>query len=669
MTINHIMRASLLSVAIATAGLSGCGNEPDMSQEDIQYISHVDQARFFQRQGELKASTIEARSAIQLQPERIAPYFVIIDNLLTAGDAANAERQLDQLMERIGSENLSQADKNEALLIRAESLALRAKSAEALSALDKITSPSRDQELEADNLRGRAWLVGGNLENAEKAYNEAAEKHANNAIAMVGLSRIAAARNDYTAAKEYLAQAEKMDAQHEEVWLWKAQLAHLQSDWPQAEQAYIRALETIGQYDVMTFRKYQTISALVTVLRQQGKSAEAFVYEEILAKSAPGTIKSNLEAATAAYNDGDLDTAGRYLQEVLNQAPGHQQSALMLGVIRFRQGRAEEAEKLLEPLSKMDGSDDVRKLLAATRISMQDPQGAKSILETVDNKDSDPQTLALVGIAALASGDDQSGRQLLEKALELAPDNHNLRLRYSAYLMQVNDHDLALTQASRIPDNAPEALQAQLLISQIQALSGDTSRARKTLDAWLKKNPDSVPALLAQGHLASNLGNPTEAQKLYNRARNQAPEDAAPLVALGHLAGNNKDTDKALGYYKEAIALNPNHAGAIQAAARIMGREKLTAFMQEMTTQHPQAHGPRLVLLESALISNDAAQADELSARLLEREQEDQPSPAEPMVAAVYENIATQMAQRNKLERALEILNRGRILFPQSESI
>ncbi len=89
MKIKTIARASLLSAAIALT-LTGCNSEPDMSQEDIQYISHVDQARFFQRQGELKASTIEARSAIALQPNRAAPYFVIIHNLLTAGDAANA---------------------------------------------------------------------------------------------------------------------------------------------------------------------------------------------------------------------------------------------------------------------------------------------------------------------------------------------------------------------------------------------------------------------------------------------------------------------------------------------------------------------------------------------------------------------------------------------------
>ena len=38
----------------AISSLSGCSDETEMTQEEIQYIGHIDQARFFQRQGELK---------------------------------------------------------------------------------------------------------------------------------------------------------------------------------------------------------------------------------------------------------------------------------------------------------------------------------------------------------------------------------------------------------------------------------------------------------------------------------------------------------------------------------------------------------------------------------------------------------------------------------------
>lgn len=668
MNLNNVVRVSLLSAAIAV-GLAGCSNETDISQDDIQYISHIDQARFFQRQGELRASTIEARSAIELQPERADPYFVIINNLLTAGDAVNAERQLDRLLENQPGDALSPAQQNQAELIRAESKILQGKTTEAISALDRISSPSRDKALKADNLRGQAWLSRGDLDKAEQAYREAVDRNTNNVSALVGLSRIAATREDLGTAEQLLNDAEAMDAEHEDVWLWKAQFAHSRGQWAEAEQNYIRALETIGQYDVMTYRKYQTISALITVLRQQGKSAEAFVYEELLAKSGPGTIKSNLEAASAAYNEGDLDSAARYLQEVLNQAPNHQQSALMLGIIRFRQGRSEEASQLLEPLADMEDAGDIRKLLAATRISMRDPEGAKSLLDNMADKDSDPQTLALVGIASLASGDDQSGRQLIEKALEIQPDNSNLRLRYAAYLMQHQDYQTAINQASQISESANEAPQAKIMLSQAQMLSDNPEAATKTLDDWLKKEPANVDALLARGNLAGNIGSMNDATQYFEAARKAAPDNPTPLVALGNLARTRDDNGTARGYYTQAVKLGPDHRGALQAIANILPREELTTLMRSIREEHPEAAGPKLILLETALIDNNATEADELTAQLMEREQEDQPTAAEPLVATVYDGIATQMVQRGQNERALEILNRGRTLFPDNEGM
>ena len=138
------VRATLLSVAISMtiAGCSG-GNGEEMSQEDIQYLSHLDQSRFFQRQGELKASTLEARSAIEMQPDRIEPYLLIVNNLLTAGDARNAERQLDQLLADIDEQSIDQQYLNDAALIRAEARLMQQQYEEALAALDNLNDPDR----------------------------------------------------------------------------------------------------------------------------------------------------------------------------------------------------------------------------------------------------------------------------------------------------------------------------------------------------------------------------------------------------------------------------------------------------------------------------------------------------------------------------------------------
>lgn len=665
------VRATLLLVAISLA-LAGCnGDSNEMSQEEIQYLSHLDQSRFFQRQGELKASTLEARSAIEMQPDRIEPYLVIINNLLTAGDARNAERQLDKLLSNseVGEQSISQQNLNEAALIRAKARLMQQEFDEALAALEKLKEADRVQQMEGALIKGEIHLAAGRPDAAREAYSTARDIDSGEAAPLIGLSKVAYSQNNPEQGDEYIAQAEKLNPDNVELWLWKARLAHAAGDWADAEQAYVNALETIGQYDVMTYQKFETMSALINVLREQGKSSEAFVYEEILAKSAPGTIRSNLIAAQEAFNNGELDNAARYLEEVLAQAPGQGQAALMLGIIRYRQGRPEEAEALLAPVAAMEDSEQARKLLAATRLQMRNPEGAREILANLEDQDSDPETLALVGIASLVSGDTESGEQFIEKSLDLAPDNNSLRLRYATYLVRTGQTDRAIKQANQVLKNDPESEQARLLVIQAHVSADNNDAAIAAASDWVDEQPKSVAALVTRGNVAANAENIEEARQYYQRAVEADSENPAPLNALGNLARLRDEPDQAKEYYRRAIELSPDNSQALQGLSSVMAREELTALMERVREKHPDAYGPRLVLLESALIDNNTQQADDLTASLLEREDESRPAPVESLVASVYHGIATQLAQRERLEQASDVLRRGRILFPENEEI
>lgn len=662
------VKTTILAIGIALS-LAGCGDSNEMSQEEIQYLSHLDQSRFFQRQGELKASTLEARSAIEMQPGRVDPYLIIINNLLTAGDARNAERQLDNLMEQIEPSNISQQILNDAALVRAEANLMQQEYDDALEALAAIETPDRAHQSEAALLKGHILLASGDLSGARTAYRNARDLAPNSVEPLIGLSQVAFGEGKQTEVADFIRQANDIDPQNVELWLWKARLAHAGKRWVDAEQAYINALETIGQYDVMTFRKFETMSALIDVLRQQGKAAEAFVYEEILAKSAPGTIRSNLIAAQEAFNAGDLATAARYLEETLAQTPGHEQAALMLGIIRYRQGRPEDAEALLEPIAALKESEQAQKLLAATRLQLRNPDGAKAVLAGLEGQDSDPETLALVGIASLVSGDKESGEQMIERSLELAPDNNGLRLRYAAYLIQEGKAERAVREAQQALSNDPTLDQARMTLIRAHVSANDLPAARQAAKEWQAQQPDNMDALIALGNIAVRAGNPDQARTYFEQAAKAAPDNASPLASLGNLALSQEQPDNARSYFTRAIKLQPDSQQALRGLAAVMEREELTALMVEIQAEQPNAIGPRLIMLESALIGGNRSEADKLTAGLLEREDENSPAPAENLVAAVYHGIATQLAQRGKTDEATDILTRGRILFPDSEQI
>ncbi|TBW50176.1 tetratricopeptide repeat protein [Marinobacter halodurans] len=664
-----LFRITLLAVAF-TSLLTGCGDDKEeMSQQELQYLSHLDQSRFFQRQGELKASTLEARSAIDLNPKKVDPYFVIIDNLITAGDAVSAARQVKEIEKRLQEKGTTDDIHNRIQLILARTYLMRQDTEAALDALDKLKSPDRTQQVRADLLRGDILLAAKQYQQAESAYQKALDSDATSTLALIGLSRVAQAQGNTELARQKIKQAEDEDANDPELWLWKAQLAQQQKQWRKSEEAYIRALEDIGKYDIMTYRKYTTISSLVDVLREEGKSSEAFVYEEILAKSAPGTVKSNFEAAQEAYRKGDLEKAARYLNEVLKQAPSHVQSSIMLGLIRFQQGRVEEAQELLEPISQIQDSPAASKLLAATQLRLQRPDEARKLLENLDDKQSDPGVLALIGIAHLASGDDEAGRTYIEKALQLDPGNDDLRLRYANYLVEQGDTEAAIKQASQVMDAHPDNDQARRMIINAYVRGGDTQAAEESASAWVKEQPKNISALLVSGSLAARADDASQARQYYRQALELSDTDPRANNALGALAASQDNTEEAIRQFRTAIDKAPDNRPAIQGLAQVTSPDQLQTYLEKVTKDHPDALAPKLALLELALRANNINRADELSAALLEPVSETELSPHTGSVADVYSAVAGSKLKANNKDAALAIMKRAQVLFPDNEAI
>ena len=661
------VKTTLLSIAIAFL-LLGCSESNEMSQEEIQYISHLDQSRFFQRQGELKASTREARSAIEMQPGRADPYLLILENLLTAGDARSAERQLERFLEDAPNGAMTETLQNRARLILAEANLMQGEFDTALSALDKIESPDRTQQQETALLKGKVLLASQQSEQAREAF-EQSNSIAPSAEAQVGLSQVAWQLDQPENVQARVAQAEEINPNSPELWLWKAQLAEASQDWAAAEEAYIQALEDIGRYDIMTFRKYETMSALIRVLREQGKSSEAFVYEEILAKSAPGTIKSTLTAAQSAYESGNPDEAARYLEEVLAQAPGNEQAALMLGLVRFRQGRVEEAEKLLAPVAELGDSELASKLVAASRLQLRDPEGAQRILENLESGDTDPSVLAMVGIASLSTGNTEAGETLLEKSLALSPENQNLRTRYVRYLLATEQTDKAFEQIDALQANNGEPSVVQTLSIQTHLAANNPQQAIKIADQWVKDSPDSLNAMMTRGQIAAQQGNYDEAAGYFNKAAQTHSDNPAPKVALGRLAMAQEQPEAAKKQFLEAAMLSPDNMQALQGMASTYSAEELKPEMEKLVQQHPAAIAPKLILLEIALTNGDQTTSNELSADLLERESENNPTQAAPAVANIFNGVGAKLRRNGNPDLAEDVLERGRILFPENENI
>lgn len=124
---------------------------------------------------------------------------------------------------------------------------------------------------------------------------------------------------------------------------------------------------------------------------------------------------------------------------------------------------------------------------------------------------------------------------LLESAVELDPDNIQVRLDYIQVLRKRQKFALALEQArilmARDPDNP--VFQSHFAIESMQA--GDYETALDHFDRILKKLPDDPATLVSRGHALKTYGRTQDAIASYQAAARVAPGQGDAWYGLANL--------------------------------------------------------------------------------------------------------------------------------------
>ena len=124
---------------------------------------------------------------------------------------------------------------------------------------------------------------------------------------------------------------------------------------------------------------------------------------------------------------------------------------------------------------------------------------------------------------------------LLETALELDPDNIQLRLDFMAALRKRQKFEAALAQAKILHDREPAnpLFQSHLAVELMQ--TGDYDAALNLFEAILAKLPDDVATLTSRGHALKTLGQQDKAIASYQKAAHIKPDHGDVWYALANL--------------------------------------------------------------------------------------------------------------------------------------
>lgn len=599
-----------LVMAVSLASVSGCGSDTENkapSPKEVQFLSHIDQAKFYQNQGQLKASISESSSAIQLYPSRIQPYIVVFETLLLAGNPGEVEKQINELLAKENA-NL-QGNEQKLHYLLSKSLYIQQKLDEAQAELDFIKANYKSSTQEEQLLQADIYLAKGKTENAKKIFSDIAAADAANVDAILGLSKVAFLEEQPEKAREIITQVTNSDHSTTESWLWNARLYHIEKNYQLAEESYVRALEDISQVDTMTPQKYSTISSLIFVLRQQGKIAEASRYQEILDQSIPGEIKLRFETALNLFKEGDYDAAETELNAILAISSSHNPSGILLGIIKNSQGDIVEAERILSLYVNDATKPDVIKLLASLQLKLNKATAAVKTLQLgLTNNTTDASLISLLGISQVASGHSEEGFKSIEEALTNSPDDLELKAKYAKLLARTGKTQEALNYTAKSYNKNPESIELLTLYSYFLSENKETEKAVGITKKWISKHPKKADGYLVLGSLYMTSGQFTDAIDQFTKANKIDDTNPLTLLNIGKAYSGNKQPKKASDSFYKAVMLAPespdtnrilfSYLSATQPA------DQMIKSYEELTQKLPEAKMPHIALAELYLKQN-----------------------------------------------------------------
>lgn len=586
-------------LAVATlVMLTACG-ETDLTAEE-----HIQRAQELRLEGDFQAAVLELKNALQQQPDNPSARFMLGEVYLRTGDGTSAEKEFERAVEAGMNAAAVQMPLARAWLLQ--------NSYEEL--LDKLTVPDKGQSNRATVLamRGRAYLGLGRVSQAEAAFEEALGSDDQSVDALVGLARVALARQDTETAQTYLKKAEAADDEDLEVIRLRGDLAFQTEDFEKAAAAYRTLRDRRPQYLVYRL-------ALASAQIGQENYDAAIQNLDVIRKAVPEHPQVNYLRGLAAYRKSNFEDAKYYMDQVLAQEPNSAPALLIAGGASFALDRLEQARQHLERFTGMapDYAPGL-KLLAAVQMQMGENDAAMATLRPLTATPAeieDQELLRLVATAALQSGDLESGRNYIEQAARQAPDDAALRAQLGISELATGNTEAGLEELRQATELAPEDQRQQFLYIANLIQAGRLVEARKASQDLQSKSPQEPLGYILEGTVLRRMGELESARGKFRKALEIDPGSGGAAFSLALLQIGEKDFLAAQETLDSALEEQPDNPLLIATKARVAAvlgnQDEVGTLLSRLVELEPDAASPRAQLARYYLLTNEPVKAEE----------------------------------------------------------
>ncbi|OPX18875.1 MAG: hypothetical protein BZ151_12260 [Desulfobacca sp. 4484_104] len=306
------------------------------------------------------------------------------------------------------------------------------------------------------------------------------------------------------------------------------------------------ACEMLAKYDLSRGR----VPAAVDQLRSFMKTVP----------DGPDYLLAKLLLAQIRYRSGKQQDAEKLVDEVLTDNPKDQQALALKGDLLVSRSDLPGAAAAYRAALK-DDPDNVplQMNLARVHLRQHEPRLAEDVFRHILGKN--PRSVsATLELARLYRQEDKDvqARQVLEESLRVQPDAAPVLEQLLDILVKKEGLGAALKYCRRQVKARPQNLDFQVLLARLQAAKKNLAAARRTLMEVLKANPDHQGALFAMARLEQASGSLAAAVDRYRQLRRRQPQNLALAMILASLEEQRGNHKQAAVYYREVLAKKPD---------------------------------------------------------------------------------------------------------------
>jgi len=582
----------VLSISLALAGCSA----PTQTPEEL-----IQQAKDLNAKGKHKEALIELRNVLQKEPNHPQANWLIAETFLDMGNPFMAETALKKASDGGVSAQVLK-------LPLAKALYFQGKAEEAF----KVAEPGQDDSLELRlklmAIQGESLVVLGKLDQACDRYEAMRRLKSDSSAAALGLSRCAAARQDFDLSRKLTEEALRFDPKDPDAWIQLGHTERGQGRLPEAETAYGKALEFApSDADALLGR------AMTRLKQRKFESARADINRALAA--APNNPLPTHLLGVEAYLRGQHNEAKVYFQKVLKALPEYMPSLYWQGLTDIYLGNIEQAVKALSLYTTRQPGDRLaRVILASAQARQGNLISAEESIKSLRNLGlENPMLSGPTGQIYLTLGQSAEAQRYLRMALDKKPNDMVLKLSLAESYRQRHQYEAYLKELREAVAMNPQSIPLRGLLVQALVAQSKPDLARAEIAEMRRLAPKSPEPLLLQAGMQLQAEDSVAARKSFEEMLTLDPASASAHMNLARLDLREGKVEAAR---QRLLALHKRNAKDMTA---LLGLAGLALAQNDLKTQRewlekavkasPRAMAPLMQLAENLLASGNTQQA------------------------------------------------------------